>query len=963
MLVLIALTILVEKILHRAQHAASAKPLSKILFTKILQELALLGIVSFIVVICQNVPPLKKLLLLHNGFAFLMLELAHVMIFLMAIVYSVLIKVVDGFVGRVERRWERLSSDSLESVNQQIEDLLTSGERPPRRKLQRLIAKADFLVLQCEFKRQHKLTQVKKFRFVSYLSKALGVHIESITEPSLVTWAVLGLIMIIFIVTDSGQQIAVDNGWGHDEPNGSPWNFGPDQVSPLRLGVLLASTWIFAALVGVLWIVANRRFRATIRGIYSPHADVWDHFYGEKHALVCVRSLEHASQAHAGTVRMLYGFAATQGEGPYGTHPQDSGTTPPPVPVPPSGGPAGVVEAYGSDPSSLEPSVTHRRGKFSYPYFLRAGFTRRMNTAAIQPADTEPSASRNARARLRSATRAARAAQAVASASSTKRRLAGWISGRFHFHHSGGDGHSSHGGHGHGGGHGAHGHGPVDPILRCLEITLNIAAFFISFCLLFWVRQAVLFPYQIIPELEAKAQLAGAGDLSVYSMSEAATILLVVCGLLLLMFLPYVVILYATLHVIQDFSIADAVSKVDRDIMQSIEKENEKAGDYVSAMLLVRNHLARTVLGAGASLGQFKERVAAQIKLGEMYWRYRAVLPGESPLEEAIKVLDEAKALCERAAEEHEGADMRAERGQVHQGLGVARLVHHQSRSDDPTIEKLLREALAVREELEDHVGRAETLNSLGMLRMKNKRYQDAEAYMEQMVDLRERKLPKHHPDLAQGYMSLGSLLHEVEKHEEAIRRMRMALDVYVAAFHVNHPKVAWAHEGIAGAMMASGQLKEAQEHIEKAMAIRKVAQAGSEGHQLFSREIEKLKSTAEDLAQRSRTRTRLLWTRGCMSASGSGTNRSSALVAALRMKRSPATAAPGSPPPPKAEGEHGSRQRITAADQAAGAAEEPRPPTKTGSPLPPIAGVGGSGYRGAVGSDPRAGEPEPQGS
>ena len=62
-------------------------------------------------------------------------------------------------------------------------------------------------------------------------------------------------------------------------------------------------------------------------------------------------------------------------------------------------------------------------------------------------------------------------------------------------------------------------------------------------------------------------------------------------------------------------------------------------------MLLVRNHLSRTVLPENASLPQLRERVEAKIKLGEFYWRYRAVLPGESPLAEAIAVLEEVCAM------------------------------------------------------------------------------------------------------------------------------------------------------------------------------------------------------------------------------------------------------------------------------------------------------------------------------
>ena len=56
---------------------------------------------------------------------------------------------------------------------------------------------------------------------------------------------------------------------------------------------------------------------------------------------------------------------------------------------------------------------------------------------------------------------------------------------------------------------------------------------------------------------------------------------------------------------------------------------------------------------------------------------------------------------------------------QVWQGLGVARLVHNEGRDEDRLIEELLRRALEMRDDLDDHIGRAETLNSLGTLKQK----------------------------------------------------------------------------------------------------------------------------------------------------------------------------------------------------------------------------------------------------
>ena len=81
-------------------------------------------------------------------------------------------------------------------------------------------------------------------------------------------------------------------------------------------------------------------------------------------------------------------------------------------------------------------------------------------------------------------------------------------------------------------------------------------------------------------------------------------------------------------------------------------------------------------------------------------------------------------------------------------------------------------------------------LNALGTLRMRSKRYADAESHLRLMVDLRARHLPKADPDHGQGHMSLGSLLHEVGRLDEAVDEMKAALQAYVAAYHEMHPKV-----------------------------------------------------------------------------------------------------------------------------------------------------------------------------
>lgn len=80
-----------------------------------------------------------------------------------------------------------------------------------------------------------------------------------------------------------------------------------------------------------------------------------------------------------------------------------------------------------------------------------------------------------------------------------------------------------------------------------------------------------------------------------------------------------------------------------------------------------------------------------------------------------------------------------SELSEVLQGLALARLVHNKDRSEDTEIARLLKESLSLREELRANAQIAETLNSLGSLRQKQRTFKDAEAYYLKSMELRER--------------------------------------------------------------------------------------------------------------------------------------------------------------------------------------------------------------------------------
>ena len=167
--------------------------------------------------------------------------------------------------------------------------------------------------------------------------------------------------------------------------------------------------------------------------------------------------------------------------------------------------------------------------------------------------------------------------------------------------------------------------------------------------------------------------------------------------------------------------------------------------------------------------GLVRAKVKDLNKLGELKWRYRVVEEGQNPRDEAIKVLGEARTLIEshitvRLAPKRSMAPQAPKRvasapnptpeavrpytrsktgsgkwtevtdagirlewarelSEICQGLAVARLIFNTDRTEDGVIMSLLKEALELREKMQATDKMADTVNSLGMLKQKQKAY------------------------------------------------------------------------------------------------------------------------------------------------------------------------------------------------------------------------------------------------
>ena len=392
-------------------------------------------------------------------------------------------------------------------------------------------------------------------------------------------------------------------------------------------------------------------------------------------------------------------------------------------------------------------------------------------------------------------------------------------------------------------------------------------------------------------------------------------------GLILSMVAPTIIMsMRVTPRVVKNFALAYAAAHRQPDVLEELETEYMQSGDYAAANQALEL-AADTKLSAEDLLHSdvVRAKVGDLAKLGEMRWRYRVVDHGQNPRDEAIKVLDEARELIEEhirleVAQQRSAAPLEErtqqyrkrwarELSDVCQGLALARLVHNgNDRAEDTTISTLLKEALSLREETRQNDKIAETLNSLGALRQKQRAFKDAEAYYQKSLGMRQRirvdpSAKEGHVSsvqgkaqaVAQSLTSLGNLYVEMgdsegvlesaaaesggwetkqtetahrraklKLYEQALQTLKDAKEQYIKGFSQSHPKVAWALEGIARVYQKHAMFREAQVTWEEAIQIRNQLQESSTGKQLFSSELERaMQSKAEIEEMRSQVRSR----------------------------------------------------------------------------------------------------------
>jgi len=247
---------------------------------------------------------------------------------------------------------------------------------------------------------------------------------------------------------------------------------------------------------------------------------------------------------------------------------------------------------------------------------------------------------------------------------------------------------------------------------------------------------------------------------------------------------------------------------------------------------------------------------------------------GQSPRDEAIKVLDEAKGyvtshiftILQREGHErdegyitkHEEENWAEELSECCQGLALARLIFNgDNREEDALIVAFLTQALRLRKTIKSKPKIADTLNSLGALSQKQKEYPAAEGHYRESLETRERIVPTSDKEaqekeqfLAQSYVSLGNLYTDMGEYAKSLDSLARAKECYVRGFNATHPKVAWAVEAQAKVHKKMKSHRLAQECIDEAIAIRRALQEKGDGKALFSKELENAESDNKEIVR-----------------------------------------------------------------------------------------------------------------
>jgi serine/threonine-protein kinase len=114
----------------------------------------------------------------------------------------------------------------------------------------------------------------------------------------------------------------------------------------------------------------------------------------------------------------------------------------------------------------------------------------------------------------------------------------------------------------------------------------------------------------------------------------------------------------------------------------------------------------------------------------------------------------------------------------------------------------------------------AVTLNNMGSLLLGVDRYDEAEPYLREALDIQLRLLPREHPDVALSMSNLASLYREQGRYDDAEPLYREALALRRSVYGPWHPRVGISHYQLARMHFLRGALDSAEAHYRATLEI-----------------------------------------------------------------------------------------------------------------------------------------------
>lgn len=263
----------------------------------------------------------------------------------------------------------------------------------------------------------------------------------------------------------------------------------------------------------------------------------------------------------------------------------------------------------------------------------------------------------------------------------------------------------------------------------------------------------------------------------------------------------------ALLQVTAEAAKSSAISAMFLEALESANPEAAKGADYTVRELL--DHIATHL--ADQLDDQPESKAAIHATIGNAYQRLDLLVEAESHLRSAVEI-----------RRQHFGSMHPAVAESLHDyAWYFYNRYYHQGGDGYANAEKLLREALAIHDELrlEDHHTMA-ILSLLQLVISKDKtRHLEAEKVAERAIALAERH-PGHDAELANVLHRLGGLWESVGESEKGEQLIRRSLPLHRRHHGNDHPETAWALHVLGHALVSQNKLDDAEAAYRESLDI-----------------------------------------------------------------------------------------------------------------------------------------------